>query len=160
MATLPVSTRYFRRNVTKIYYLPVIALANRTPTRPEIVAGTDLSPQIADINGWSVTSGTIDTPDLASLFTPQIGGGTSAESSSLTFYADKLGVDVRTVLPRGTVGYILICDGGDVPTKPADVFPISVTSLGKLRTLGDEAARIQVTFAITSQPAEDVILPA
>lgn len=160
MATLPTSTRYFRPQVTRIYYLPAVAAANRTPTRPEITAGTELTKEIADISGWSVTSGTIDTPDLGTRFTSQIGGRTSAESSSLTFYADQLGVDVRTVLPRGTTGFIMIADGGDVVGKPADVFQVTVTALGKLRTVGDEAARIQVTFAIISQPAEDIVLPA
>lgn len=160
MAALPATERYFAPEITKVFYLPTIASPTKVPTRAEITAGTDLSNEVADWSGWNVSSAMINTPDLGSRFNAQIGGRTSADASSITFYADKAGADVRAVLPRGTDGFILIADGGDVATQPADVFPVTVTSLGKLRTVGDEAARIQVTFAITDEPAEDIELPA
>lgn len=161
MATpaLTSSTRYFDPEVTKVYYVPTISTIS-APTRVEMDAGTDLSGEIAELSGWVVTSNQIATPDLGSRFTSQIGGRTTAEDSSLTFYSDKEGVDARTVLSRDTTGYILWLDGGDIEANKMDVFPVTVVSVGKMRSVGDEAARLQVQFSITSEPSEDVAVPA
>lgn len=161
MATpaLTASTRYFDPEVTKCYYLP--SVANKSaPTRAEMNSGTDLSGEIAELGGFTVTSEQIDTPDLGSRFTSRIGGRTTAEESSLTFYADDNGVDARTVLSRDTTGFILWLDGGDVENNKMDVYPVTVISVGKLRSVGNEAARLQVQFSITSEPAENVSVPA
>jgi hypothetical protein len=154
------SVRYFDPEVTKCYFLPTIAAADLTPTRLEMDAGTDLSPEIAEVSGFTVTSEEINTPDLGSRFTSKIPGRTSAEDSSITFYADLGGNDVRTVLPRDTTGYIQWCDGGDVAGNKSQVFPIRVRSLGQLRSVGDESHRLQVQFSSTSEPNEDVTIPA
>ncbi|MFW5418833.1 hypothetical protein J0910_19650 [Nocardiopsis sp. CNT-189] len=42
---------------------------------------------------------------------------------------------------------------------PMDVYPVRVASSGKMRSVGDEAARIQVQFSILSEPAENVTIP-
>lgn len=161
MATpaLTASTRYFDPELTKVYF--VASIADKTaPTRVELSAGTDLSGEIAEISGFTVTSEQIATPDLASRFTSQIGGRTTAEESSLTFYSDQQGVDARTVLARDTTGFILFLDGGDTEGNKMDVYPVTVISVGKMRSVGDEAARLQVQFSVTSEPAEDVSVPA
>lgn len=152
------STRYFRPQITKVYYLPAAADYN-SPTRSELDAGTDLSIEISAIEGFGVTSGQIETPDLVSRFTSNIGGRTTVEDSSLTFYASEDSQDVRTVLPRGTTGYIVILGGGDVSGQTMDVYPITVISAPKQYTLEDEAAKIMVQFSITREPAEDVSIP-
>lgn len=153
------STRYFDPETTKIYY--VASIANKSaPTRLELDAGTDLSPEIADLSGWVVTGEDIPTPTLGSRFTSNIPGRTSVDDSSLTFYADKEGVDVRGTLPRGADGFIVWLDGGDTASNKMDVYPIRVRSNGKMRSLSNEAARIQVQFSITSEPAENVTVPA
>lgn len=154
------STRYINPGVTKCYYLPSIAATNLTPTRAEMNAGTDLSREISDINGWVVAGNDVETPDLATTFTGVIPGRTKADSSSITFYASTTGVDVRALLPRTTAGYIMWLDGGDVAGQKADVFPIRVRSNGKPRTTGEDAAKIVVECSITSQPAENVTIPA
>lgn len=161
MAATPItaSTRYFNRGLTKCYFVPTIASID-SPTRVELDAGTDLSPEIMSIDGWTVTSETIDTPDLATVFTGSIPGSTSAEDSTITFYADEAGSDVRTLLPRGTSGYIVWMDGGDTSGRLMDVFPIRVSSTGKPRTTDDEAAPVEVQFSVTAEPAEDVTIPA
>lgn len=161
MATpaLSTSTRYFDPEVTKCYFVPTIATKS-APTRTEMDAGTDLSAEIADLSGWMVAGEAIPTPDLGSKFTSSIDGRVQAEDSSLTFYASDDGVDVRAVLPRGTNGFILWMDGGDVPANKMDVFPVRVLSNGKMRNLSNEAAKIQVQFTITSTPAENVAVPA
>jgi len=161
MATLNKSTRFFQPEVSKVFFLPTIASAVLAATRAEITAGTDVSGEIADLSGWQVRADMIATPDLASRFVSQIAGRTKAEQSSITFYADKTANDVRTVMPRGQVGYIVFMDGGDVATTgKMDVFPVEVTAVGKARSTGEQAFQITVDFAITEAPAENVAIPA
>lgn len=162
MATPPItaSTRYINPGVTKCYYLPAVAAGSLTPTRAEMNAGTDLSRELSDINGWVVAGNDVETPDLATTFTGMIPGRTKADSSSITCYASSNSTDVRSLLPRGTTGFIMWLDGGDVAGQKADVFPIRVRSNGKPRTVGEDAAKILVECSITSQPAENVTIPA
>lgn len=154
------ANRYFDVGVTKVYFIPTIASGTLTPTRAEMTAGTDLSNEVADLDGWTVEGDEIETPDMASEFTGKIPGRTNAEDCSLTFYADKGGDDVRALLPRGTEGYIMWCDGGDVTGNLADVFPIRVRSNSAQRSIDDEAARRQVQFSVTRKPAESVVVPS
>lgn len=160
MAALPATERFFAPEISKAYFLPAIAAATMIPTRAEIDAGTDLTDEIADLSGWAVSSGMINTPDLGHRFISQIGGRTSVEASTITFYASQDGNDVREVLPRGTTGFIVFADQGDAVGLPADVFPVQVTSLGKVRSTGDQAFQLTVSFAIRKPPAEDIALPA
>lgn len=155
---LPPTERFFAPEISKVYFALTVANVN-TLTRPEIDAATDLTEEIADLSGWSVTTGMIATPGM-SRFTKQIPGRTTAEDSSLTFYADRGGVDVRTILARGDRGFVIFCDGGDEPGNLADVFPVNVRNVGKVRTLGDQASQLAIGFAITGIPGEDVVLPA
>lgn len=157
---LKVTDRFFQPEISKVYFLPAIASADAIPTRAEINAGTDLTAEIAGLSGFSVTSNTIDTPDLASRFTRQIPGRTTTEKSSITFWASKDGDDVRKVLVRGAKGYVMFCDGGDVPGQPADVFPVEVLSQGKQRGVGDTGFQITVDFSVPRIPAENVAIPA
>lgn len=156
---IAVVNRYFPTGTTKYVYCPSVANKNAV-TRSEINAGTDLSGETAGVDGWQVKSELIDVPDINSRFTSKIPGRTSADDSSITFYADPSGADARGLFPRGTSGFILRFDGGDVPGRKMDVFPITVSSAPKEMGTGDDAATIQIMFAITSEPAENVTVPA
>ena len=154
------STRYFDVATTKCYWLPSVASAALEPTRAEMNAGTDLSKEIADLDGWTVEGDEIETPDLGTTFTGKIPGRTNAEDCSLTFHADKNGDDARTLLPRGTEGFIMWCDGGDIEDNIATVFPVRVRSCSVQRSVDDENARIMVQFSVAREPAENVSIPA
>jgi hypothetical protein len=160
MADITPSERYFARGTSICRFLTTIASLSTGPTRAELTAGTNLSGEIAEIDGWNVESGSIETPDLASEFTSSIPGSTSAEDSSITFYQSIDGVDVRALLPRNTNGYIVWMDGGDVEDYLMDVFPVRVASQGKTRTNDDEAATVAINFAITREPVENLAIPA
>ncbi len=153
------SVRFFRPGTTKVYWVTTI-VTYTAPTRTEINAGKDLSGEIAEISGFSVASDTIPTPDLGTRFVPKIAGRINADDSSLNFYATSTGfTDARSVLPRDTTGFLIIMDGGDVATTGRmDCYPATVTSVPKLRALEDPA-QVQVTFAITRVPAEDLVIP-
>jgi hypothetical protein len=152
------STRYARFGVTRVVY--ALTVANYlSPTRGEINAGTDLSNEVAEISGFQVTSEFIDSPDLGSAFVAKVAGRTSSDDSSITMYASVNSVDVRTLLPRGTTGYLMWFDEGDVAGRKYDVYPITVGSAAKDRDL-EAAARIIVSVAVTRVPAENVTVPA
>jgi hypothetical protein len=154
------SIRYTSRGATKFYWIPTAA-DPAAPTRSEMNAGTDLSPQIADSSGWSVSSEMIETPDLASRYTSTIPGTISADDSSLTFYMSRDGVDARALMPRDETGFIAILDGGDVAANKMDVFPVTVSSHSKQRSVqGSDADTLVISYAITSEPSENVTVPA
>lgn len=156
--TISQSTRFFTRGRTKCYFLPSVSNLS-SPTRAEMNSGVDLTPQIADLSGWTVAGNQIDTPDMGTTFDSKITGTTSAEDSSLNLYASVDGVDVQEDLPRGTTGVVMWLDGGDVPGRKADLYPVTVASNSALRSMS-EATQRQVNFAITSEPAEGVTIPA
>lgn len=154
------AVRYFPTGTTRYIWVPTIVATTKIPTRAEINAGTDLSTDLAEVSGWTVSSDLIDTPDINKRFTSRIPGRITAEDSSLTFYEDKVGDDVRALLPRDTAGYVVRMGGGDVTLSLMDIFPVTVSSLSKNEGTDDEAARLTVEFAITSEPVEDVPIPA
>lgn len=162
MAATPIAStsRYINPDVTKIYF--VASISDKTaPLRSELNAGTDLTREVNAIDGFTVTGDDVETPDMDSTFTSKIPGRTSADDSSITFYADVTGADARALLPRGTSGYVVILDGGDVTASLMDVYPIRVKSVGKPRSVdGTDAATVEIQFSITSEPAEDVAVPA
>lgn len=162
MAATPITpvNRYWPVGTTKWLWVPTIANYTVAVTRAEINAGTDLSGEVADISGFTVTSNQIDTPDVNSRFRSKIPGPIEAEDSSLTIYADPSGADVRSLLPRDTSGYVVRMDGGDVAGRKMSVFPVKVASQNKLLGTDEEAGRIEITFTITRQPAEDLTIPA
>jgi hypothetical protein len=153
------STRFTARGSTKVYWVPAIA-SRAAPTRIELDAGTDLSPQIADASGWSVSSEQIQTPDLATRYTSTIPGSISAEDSSLTLYASKNGVDARALMPRDAVGNIVVLHGGDLAGNKMDVYPVIVSSVSKqMQVGGGDADTIVTSFAITAEPSENITVP-
>lgn len=160
MAEIPKSTRYWAVGTTQVHFLPAIAAEDGVPTRAEITAGTNLTREVADFDGWSTTSDKIDTPDMVSRFVSNIPGAISAEDSSITFYADRAGVDVRDILPRDTQGFVVWMDGGDVATRFMDIYPVTVASAPKIRSMDDNATMIRVDFNITSEPVENAEIPA
>lgn len=154
-------SRYWPVGTTKwVFATSVASYLSPGPTRAEINAGTDISGEVADISGFTVSSNQIDTPDVNSRFRSKIPGPIEAEDSSLTLYADPSGVDARALFPRDVTGFIIRMDGGDVAGRKMSVFPVKVASQNKLMGTDEEAARIEISFTITRIPAEDLTIPA
>lgn len=153
------STRHIGKGITKVYWVETIASFG-APTLAELNAGTDLSPQVMELEGFNVTGETVETPNFKDTFTPTIPGSTTADDSSLTMYADKGGNDVRGVLARGDSGYIVIFPGGVVTGYKMSVFPVRVTSVSITTSVDDEPVTVNVGFAITEEPAEHLAVPA
>lgn len=152
--------RFIEPGTTQVYWVATIA-AKAAPTRTELDAGQDLTDEIAGMDGWSVSSDTVDAPDLGTKFTSQVGGMTTAGNPTLTFYRSSDSTDIREILTRGLNGFIVIFwegdDEGAGPNK-MDVFPVQVTARPKQTSMTDPA-QIEIDFAVTSEPVEDVDVP-
>jgi hypothetical protein len=154
---LTATVRYIPPGTRKIYWVTTIA-NYLAPSRGELNAGIDLSAEVAAIQGFSVTSATVDTPDLSTRYTAKIPGRITADNSSLDFYATNTSSDVRTVLPRDTAGYVVFLWEGDVTGQRMDVFPAKVT-VSALDGNMEEPQKVNVEFAITRIPASNVVIP-
>lgn len=149
-------TRYYAVGVTQILFVATIS-NTAAPTFAELDAGTELTRDWADWSGWSVKTDFIDMPGLQNRFVSQLPGRITAEASSITFYEDKFQLDLRTLMPRDTLGYIVIADGG-LASAIGDVFHVQVASVTKMRS-ADDAGKIKFDYAILAEPEEDVTLP-
>jgi hypothetical protein len=154
---LSATARYVPPGTRKIYWVTTIATYT-SPTRGELNAGIDLSNEVAAVNGFTVTSGTVPTPDLSSRFVSEIPGQITAASCQLSFYASNTSSDVRTVLPRDTVGYVVLLWEGDVTGQRCDVFPAKVTASAVNGNM-QNPEQIDVSFSITKVPANNVVIP-
>ncbi|KPI31341.1 hypothetical protein OV320_2557 [Actinobacteria bacterium OV320] len=153
--------KYMRRGTSKFYFVPDIASENMIPTRSELNAGTEFSPYIAAMDGWTVSNNEIDTPDMADTYDSTIPGSDKADSSSFTFYEDEVTATLETTFAKGTTGYVVILRKGDVPANASmDVFPIRVASQSPQYTADNEAAKFMVTCSITSRPLQGAAVPA
>ncbi|HEX6516492.1 MAG TPA: hypothetical protein VF049_13045 [Nocardioidaceae bacterium] len=152
------STRYFLPGTTKVIVVPTIANLATGPTRAELDAGTDVSEEVATINGWRITSENVATPDLGKRFNKQVTGRLSADDSSITFWADLTGQDVRETLTLDLETHVVFLDGGDVPASPMDAYKVKVGSVGKVREI-EGAGRLDIQFSIRDY-AENLAVPA
>jgi len=161
MPATPISTvsRYIPEGVWHFNFLPAIATL-ASPTRAEINAGTDLSPQVAGYGTWAVIGAAVPTPDLASSFVPSIPGLLSADGTTLSMYADPTGSDVRTLLPRNTVGFMLVLPGGDVAGRKMNAFAIKILQCAPSSSLGGNPATLEIVATPTSAPVENITIPA
>jgi hypothetical protein len=154
--------RFMRKGITKVYFVPTIATP-AAPTAVEITAGTSLTGQIAEINGFTFTNSPIDVPDMSSAFVKKIPGEDSVEDSNMSFYEDKTSNPIRTALSKGTSGYIVIFPAGTAGATPAaadkaEVWGCIIASSSRKYTAGNEAAQYQVVFTLTDPPVDATVV--
>ena len=157
--------RFVRRGVSKFFFLPAVADLATGPTRAELDAGADLTPEIADVAGWMLENASAATPDMSSSFEKSIPGLDSAADSSFTFYEPEdvpsvEDVDIDVLQPKDTEGFVVILRRGDKPDSPSmDTFPIRVKSKGAEFSAGNDPARTSVSYSITAEPSLDKAVP-
>ncbi len=150
--------KFFRRGVSKLKYAP--AVAGNSPTRAEINAGVDLSPQVSAINGFQLTNSPIAVPNLQDTFTPQINGEDTVADSSIVFNDDDTATTVRTTLAKGTAGNLLLFPYGDVVGKRVEKWPFVSTGVNDEWTTDNTPAKFTVGVAITAVPFQNGTTPA
>lgn len=156
---MPLAQRFFQPGNVGVLFLPTIVAANLVPTAAEVTAGTDVTRELDDWSGWTVSTAFLETKDASTVLRPQLAGAVTFEGSSMTFNGSKNGTDARTVFTRGQSGYIIIGDAGVQTGKKADVYPVTVGAVAKLRNLDSTNFKIRVDFGITAVPAEDITMP-
>lgn len=149
--------RFFRRGESVIQFLPTWSGAN--PTGGEISAGTNLTGGLSNITGWDFANTPITTPDLSTTFDTQIGGPDTAGSPTIEFYDDDAGNTIRAALAKGTAGFILRAPYGMGTGKRCEKFPVKTTAVNDNYTLGNDAAKFTVGFAVTIAPSLSAVLP-
>ena len=157
---LAATVRYVAPSLRKYYWVPTIA-NTAAPTAAELNAGTDLSGQVFDAVGWTVSSNLVAVPDFSSRFSSKVSGEiVVADPSSLILYMSSTSADVRTLLTRDLVGYVVIFLEGIVAGRKMDVYTVTVSSASKHQDGVGTAAMIEIQFAITAVPVLDVTVPA
>lgn len=161
MAPTPLvpTDRYVPDGLTVAYWVEAIADIS-DPSRGEIDAGTDLTAELAAIEGWNLQSEGRDVQAAGEAFRSRVAGTIDVDGSALLLYADRSGDEIMSLFVRGTDGHILFLHGGDVEGNPMDVWPVSVAAASRALRIGGEPVRIQVQFVVTRQPALSVAAPA
>lgn len=154
MSVLPQTTRYFHAGLTRVWWLAGDSVA--APTAADLDAGWEVTGEVADVLGWSVQASLADRPEAERRFVPQSPGSVSVPQSVLTFYADRAAVDARLLLPLLAVGRVVFADAGELAA--VDSFPVQVSAVGKARSVAEEPARFDVTFAVLDAPLLDVVV--
>lgn len=150
--------RYFPPGTRKVYWVPAIG-NYLAPLRSELNAGVDLSSEVSAMTGWSVTSAALDVPDMGTRFTSQISGRLTSATNDITCYTSVNSNDARTLLIRGTNGFIVLMWEGDVVGQKMDVFPVQVMAAA-MDTTVENAGTCVFSFAATKIPASNLAIPA
>lgn len=151
------SDRFIPEGATAFYWVVTMA-SYLAPSRAELNAGTNLTPEVASSGNWGIVSNAIDTPDLATTFTSQIPGKVTIDGSTLNMYADDNQADARTLMPRNAVGFIVKFPGGDITGRKMTIFPVKVGSAAEPTAFG-APTELNFTYYVTKIPAENVTVP-
>jgi hypothetical protein len=156
------TTRFIQSQVSKIYWLTTIAsTSTHIPTRSEMTAGTDLTNEIMGLTGFSSSANQVDAGDLGHRFIPTLPGKIKTPASTIDFYADQTGNDVRGTFSIDTAGYLLFLDTGDFGTaSKMDIFTATCASVQVVRDAGDNPLKVTVSFALPAQPVYGATVPA
>lgn len=126
------------------------------PTELEVDGAVDFTTEWAllDVIGWEVESEVIVDPNWG-VFRTQRPGHTQIRESEMTFSADRLGNDIRTILQRYTVGFVMIFPSG--LNGLVNVYPVRVGSVEHMLALRTgQGARIRTIFTIIATPSTNV----
>lgn len=161
--TLTASAGYIPTGLRKVWLVPTIATTT-APTLTELNAGTDVTPKIASMSGFSGTGATVDLPNMAARWTPKVTGLISADDSSIDFNMDTSSTDVRALFNDGSDGTtptktnIVIFYEGVVSGGKMRAFPVQVTSVSASTDIASVAI-LAVTFSIILPPSSFVAIP-
>ena len=150
--------RFYQPGNTHFTFCPAIANTS-SPLRAELNAGTDLSSEVYEVSGFSVSSELLDAPDFGSRQIQKIAGQITPADSALSMYRSFTSSDVRATLTRDTTGFMVVFPEGDVAGKKMDVFPVTVAAQQKVYDIKSPAGII-LQFGITGKVQENLTVPA
>lgn len=137
---------FFRRGTTRVYVVPTIASAALVPTSAEVLAGDEITDDIAGMDGFSFENSPIQIPTMGSTFTGSIPGEDTADNPQLTFYELLTGNTLQDTLAKGTITHLVIFYAGTAGASPAaadeaEVWKVVSTGPSREYTLDNQPAR-------------------
>lgn len=132
----------------------------QAPTDVEVAASVLLNDyDLTDIIGWEPETNIISDGEWGPWEEQRL-GRQRVPTEALIFAADRAGNDIRTLLARGDVGWILALPSGpylEHPTAPINVFPVRVAQITQRQRLRDGGASLLlVNFASRGRVGENV----
>lgn len=129
------------------------------PTDLEVLAAVTLNDfELTDIIGWEVQSEIITVPPWGAFATQRV-GGQIIDAAELIFASERQGDDIRMLLQRFDIGFILMLPSGpflDFPSAPFNVFPVRVAQVTQQQRLRQGGSQLTVQFAIRDVVCEHV----
>lgn len=149
----------------RVAYVPTIANI-AAPTTVELNAGTLLQSTLtADgLEGFEATTAEVDTTALASTFNTKNLGRDDYSGTLLRLKKQTVGSDtIRTLLARGTTGYVVIRRGITETTawaaaQQVEVYPIICGRRKELKPEANTVMRYEVPTMVTSAPNPDAVV--
>ena len=131
MVATPLATLnpYLPVDIRKFYWVATIANI-AAPSRGELDAGTDLSPQVVDAPGWFIDGSTVQSQSFVGPALNLIGAQSFADSS-LVMRNSRTSTDARTILivqRPALTGNIVIFPEGDTTGFKMNVFSVAVNA--------------------------------
>lgn len=152
--------RFMRKGTTKIWWVATVA-SPAAATVANFTAGTNITKQVNEVNGFSFTNNPISVPDMDSRFSSQVTGEDTAENSNFVMYELKgtPADTIRPLLAKDATGYVAFFYAGLAGASPAagdkyELFPAVISSNVRRYTAGNEAATYVVSITITDVPVE------
>lgn len=145
----------------------VAAISNiAAPTTTELNAGTLLQSTLtADgLVGFEATTAEVDTTSLASTFSTKNIGRDEYSGTLLRLKKQTVGSDpVRTLLARGTTGYVVVRRGIAETTawtaaQQVEVYPVICGRRKELSPEANSVLRYEVPTPVTSAPNPDAVV--
>jgi hypothetical protein len=131
------------------YWVPTIAVIT-APTSAEIndPTCTDLSGQVTDQAGFSISGTTIDSQSFRGAAL-KLAGPKTVDDSALTCRNSLTSTDARTIMTQDLAGYIVVFTEGNVTGRKMNVFQVIVNALPLSPGMTDPATTT-FQFAITN----------
>jgi len=131
MVATPISTvnPYLPLDNRKFYWVATIANI-AAPSRVELDAGTDLSPQVVEATGWTVNGSTVASQSFVGAAVKLVGPQELVDST-LVMRNSRTSTDARTILlvqRPALTGYIVVFPEGDVTAYKMNVFQVAVNA--------------------------------
>jgi hypothetical protein len=162
------ANEFYRRGVSKVYFLASAPAITASPTTVEISAGIDLSPQLNAIDGFSKKTTFIDVENLANRDTPKISGPVNIDGGTLTFNEKKATSPptsgtydtIMDALDVDATGTILFAPYGIAAGNDVEIWPVTVGSFSRKWDMGNTTAKWMAEFAPTSSPTQHATIGA
>lgn len=126
------------------------------PTQAELTAGTDISADVAAINGFEQQTSIIDEESLATRTNTQTPGVISFGDNSLEFYDQGATTTVKDLFTQDDAVWLAFLVAGQAESSPSEIWPVTVAAPPRTMHGQDinQQQKFRVPFAVTAAPTD------